>query len=70
MSKLIVHQFPCLSDNYGYLLHDPETGATGAIDTPEVAPILKALEVKGWTLTHILLSHIHLSEPQRPHSTT
>ncbi len=59
MSKLIVHQFPCLSDNYGYLLHDPETGATAAIDTPEVAPILKALEEKGWTLTHILNTHHH-----------
>lgn len=59
MSKLIVHQFPCLSDNYGYLLHDPETGATAAIDTPEVAPILNALEEKGWTLTHILNTHHH-----------
>lgn len=59
MSKLIVHQFPCLSDNYGYLLHDPETGSTAAIDTPEVAPILKALEEKGWTLTHILNTHHH-----------
>lgn len=59
MSKLIVHQFPCLSDNYGYLLHDPETGATAAIDTPEVTPILNALEEKGWTLTHILNTHHH-----------
>ena len=23
---LEVHQFPCLSDNYGFLLHDPDSG--------------------------------------------
>ena len=27
------HLFPCLKDNFGVLLHDPETGATAAIDT-------------------------------------
>ena len=26
-----IHQFPCLSDNFGVLIHDPETGATAAI---------------------------------------
>ncbi|MEQ8745976.1 hydroxyacylglutathione hydrolase [Pyruvatibacter sp.] len=59
MSHLIVHQFPCLNDNYGFLLHAPETGETAAIDTPEVAPILRELEDKGWTLTHILNTHHH-----------
>ena len=33
---LLVHQFPALSDNYGYLLHDEATGATACVDTPEV----------------------------------
>ena len=32
---LDVALFPCLSDNYGFLLHDPESGATAAIDTPD-----------------------------------
>jgi len=59
MSDLIVHQFPCLSDNYGYLLHSQKTGETAAIDTPEVEPILKALDEKGWRLTHILNTHHH-----------
>ena len=27
--------FLCLKDNYGVLLHDPETGSTAAIDAPE-----------------------------------
>jgi len=56
---LEVHMFPCLNDNYGFLLHDPDTGATAVIDTPEVAPINAALEEKGWKLTHILNTHHH-----------
>lgn len=59
MSKLEIHQFEALKDNYGYLVHEPSSGATAAIDTPEVAPILKALDEKGWTLTHILNTHHH-----------
>jgi hydroxyacylglutathione hydrolase len=54
-----VHQFPCLSDNYGYLVHDEASGATATVDTPEVAPIMAALEETGWTLTHILNTHHH-----------
>ncbi len=56
---LEVHQFPCLSDNYGYLVHDPEQNLTAAIDAPEAAPINKALNEKGWKLTHILNTHHH-----------
>ncbi|MDZ4382460.1 MAG: hydroxyacylglutathione hydrolase [Parvibaculum sp.] len=59
MAKLEIHQFPCLNDNYGYLVHEPSSGATAAIDTPEVKPILAALAEKGWTLTHILNTHHH-----------
>lgn len=59
MSKIEIHQFAALKDNYGYLVHEPSSGATAAIDTPEVAPILKALDEKGWTLTHILNTHHH-----------
>jgi hydroxyacylglutathione hydrolase len=50
---------PCLADNYAYLAHDPTTGETAAVDVPEAAPIIKALENKGWTLSHILLTHHH-----------
>jgi hydroxyacylglutathione hydrolase len=54
-----VHQFPCLTDNYSFLLHDTTTGATAVVDTPEVAPIEKALLERGWKLTHILNTHWH-----------
>jgi len=56
---LEVHMFPCLSDNYGYLVHDSETGVTATIDTPEVGLIEAALQEKGWKLTHILNTHHH-----------
>ena len=53
------HQFFCLQDNYGVLLHDPESGATAAIDAPEAAPIEAALRETGWRLTDILVTHHH-----------
>ena len=56
---LEIYQIPCLQDNYGFLVHDPETGVTATIDTPEVAPINQALAAKGWRLTHILNTHHH-----------
>ena len=59
MSKLEIHQFGCLSDNYGFLVHDPDSGQTACVDTPEVAPTLAALEEKGWSLTHIWNTHWH-----------
>ena len=37
---LQIHQFPCLDDNYGFLIHDSESGATAAIDTPDAEEIL------------------------------
>jgi hydroxyacylglutathione hydrolase len=54
-----VAQIPCLSDNYGYLIHDEATGVTAAIDTPDAAAIQKELTKRDWTLTHILNTHHH-----------
>src|ERR1700744_3890709 len=54
-----IRLFPCLSDNFGYLIHDPETKATASIDAPEAAPIIAALEREGWTLSDILITHHH-----------
>ena len=54
-----IRTFPCLSDNFGYLIHDPATKATASIDAPEAGPITKALEREGWKLTDILITHHH-----------
>ena len=54
-----VHMFPCLSDNFGALIHDPATGATAAIDVPDAAATLAAAKTRGWTFSHILVTHHH-----------
>src|SRR5690606_7471139 len=59
MSEIQVRMFPCLADNYGFLVHDPDTGATAAIDTPEVEPILRELDAQGWTLGYVFNTHHH-----------
>ncbi|MDN3645154.1 hydroxyacylglutathione hydrolase [Pontixanthobacter aestiaquae] len=56
---LQIHQFPCLSDNYGYLVHDPASGETTCIDTPDAKEYLKQADAKGWTITHIWNTHWH-----------
>lgn len=57
--SLQVHQFPCLSDNYGFLLHDPVSGETACIDTPDAAEYLRQAEAKGWKITQIWNTHWH-----------
>lgn len=57
--KLQVHMFGCLQDNYCYLVHDTASGLTGVVDTPEVAPIMQALDETGWRLNYILNTHHH-----------
>lgn len=56
---LQIHQFPCLSDNYAFLIHNPETGATAAIDTPDAEEILRQADAKGWRITDIWNTHWH-----------
>lgn len=56
---LQIHQFPCLSDNYGFLLHDPDSGETTAIDTPDGAEYLRQAEARGWRITQIWNTHWH-----------
>lgn len=54
-----IHQFPCLSDNYGFLVHDPATGATATIDTPDADEIMRQAHAKGWRITDIWNTHWH-----------
>src|SRR5580704_9860897 len=54
-----IFQFPCLTDNFGVLVHDPASGATSSIDAPEAAPVEAALAKTGWRLTDILITHHH-----------
>lgn len=56
---LQIHQFPCLSDNYGFLLHDPDSAETAAIDTPDGGEYLKQAQAIGWQITQIWNTHWH-----------
>ncbi len=59
MSVLQIHQIPVLRDNYIYLLHEPNSGATGVVDPAVAKPVLAEAERLGWRITHILNTHHH-----------
>ena len=59
MARFEYHLFPYLSDNYGVLIHDPESGATAAVDCGEADALLDALAQKGWKLTELWITHHH-----------
>ena len=59
MAQLEIHQFMCLKDNFGVLVHDAAAGITASIDAPEEEAVRRALADKGWKLTHILVTHHH-----------
>ena len=51
--------FPCLSDNYGFLVRDEASGKVACVDTPEAATIIARAETLGWTIDYILNTHWH-----------
>jgi hydroxyacylglutathione hydrolase len=62
---LDVRLFPCLNDNYGFLLRDIATGQTATVDTPDAEAILAELERSGWgRLDLILNTHWHPDHTQ------
>lgn len=63
-ARVEVRQFSCLSDNFGVLIHVPETGGTIAIDVPDAAPYRAVLAETGWRLTDILVTHHHWDHVQ------
>lgn len=59
MPRLEIEQFICRSDNFGVLIHDPESNLTAAIDAPEESAVIEALQRRGWTLDFIFTTHHH-----------
>lgn len=58
--SLLIRQFPCLSDNYGFLIRDAATEQVAAIDTPDADAVLADLEASGWDrLDFIFNTHWH-----------
>ncbi len=56
---LLVRQFACLSDNYGFLARDAASGQVACVDTPDAEAILAALAREDWRLDLILNTHWH-----------
>jgi hydroxyacylglutathione hydrolase len=59
MKPLELEVFLCRSDNFGVLVHDPETGLTATIDAPDAAAVEAAAKRRGWTISHIFTTHHH-----------
>ena len=57
--NLEIAMFACRQDNYGFLVHDPKSGQTTTIDTPDPDNIMAAADQLGWSLTHIWNTHHH-----------
>ncbi len=64
MAQLEIRQFTCLDDNFGVLIHDPQSGATAAIDVPDASRVLAELADSGWKLSHIFITHHHADHTQ------
>ncbi|KFG90921.1 Hydroxyacylglutathione hydrolase [Sphingobium herbicidovorans NBRC 16415] len=56
---LQIHQFPCLSDNYAFLVRDEASGKVASIDTPDAGAILAEADALGWRIDMILNTHWH-----------
>ena len=58
-ASLRIEPVVVLNDNYVWLLHDPESGETAAVDPSVGPPVLDAVEARGWRLTQVLNTHWH-----------
>lgn len=54
-----VHRLSALSDNYIFLLHDPETNTAAVVDPAEAAPVLQSLKMLNAELVAIFNTHHH-----------
>jgi len=59
MAQLEIELVPCLSDNYAYLVCDPDQDFCAIVDPSEARPVKAALDARGRRLTHILNTHHH-----------
>jgi hydroxyacylglutathione hydrolase len=52
-------RIPALSDNYIWLVHEPESGETMVVDPAESGPVLAEAQRRGWRITPIWNTHWH-----------
>lgn len=59
MTQLDIRQIPVLSDNYIYLIREPEQNAVGVVDPAVVDPVMAEADRLGWQITHVINTHHH-----------
>lgn len=59
VSPLEIVAVPAFTDNYLWLIHDPDSGETAAVDPGDPAPILAEAGKRGWRIDRILNTHWH-----------
>ncbi len=50
---------PVLTDNYAWLIHDPGSDETVAVDPGEAVPVQATAAQRGWTIGHVWTTHWH-----------
>lgn len=56
---LEIIRIPVLSDNYVWLVHEPESGETMVVDPAVAEPVLAEAAKRGWIITQIWNTHWH-----------
>ncbi|WP_219894610.1 hydroxyacylglutathione hydrolase [Aquisediminimonas profunda] len=56
---LEIVRIPVLSDNYVWLVHEPDSGETMVVDPAVADPVLSEAESRGWRITQIWNTHWH-----------
>ncbi|MBL0002384.1 MAG: hydroxyacylglutathione hydrolase [Sphingomonadales bacterium] len=56
---LEIVRLPVLSDNYVWLVHDPDSGETMVVDPAVAEPVLAEADRRGWRITQIWNTHWH-----------
>jgi hydroxyacylglutathione hydrolase len=54
-----IARIPVLSDNYVWLVHEPESGETAAVDPAVAEPVLAEAARRGWRIGQIWNTHWH-----------
>ena len=52
-------RIPALSDNYIWLVHEPESGETTVVDPAVAEPVLAEADKRGWRIAQIWNTHWH-----------
>jgi len=52
-------RIPVLSDNYVWLVHDPQSQETMVVDPAVAEPVLQEADQRGWNITQIWNTHWH-----------